>query len=147
MRKRAPISDQSPRLITFRSMGRDMNVRRADLEVKGAVGKLITLKQAAEMLGVTKRTVLRRAKAGTMPPRFEAGRGKKFLLADIEAMVKTNLADSIELITLKDAAKMLGIHERTLRRRVAAGKMPPRIGKGKAKKFWRADIQSLLHQC
>jgi excisionase family DNA binding protein len=124
-----------------------MGVRRADIEVKGAVFKLITLKQAAEMLGVTKRTVLRREGAGKMPPRFEAGRGKRFRFADIEAMVKTNFTDSIELITLKEAAEMLGTHERTIRRWVAAGKMPPRIGKGKAKKFWRTDIQSLLHQC
>jgi excisionase family DNA binding protein len=82
-----------------------------------------------------------------MPPRFDEGRSKKFRLSDIEAMVKTDSTASIELITLQEAAQMLGMTARTARRWVAAGKMPPRISKGKHKKFWRADIQALLHQC
>jgi excisionase family DNA binding protein len=107
---------------------------------------LITLIQAAEILGLHERTVRRWVSAGKMPPRIKKGRVKKFPRADIEAMVKTNTTHSTEFITLTEAAQMLGMTERTVRRWVSAGKMPPRIKKGNAKKFWRADIQALLQQ-
>ena len=121
-----------------------MNAPRADIEDQSASLRLIALQEAAVILGASERTVRRWVAAGKMPRRFEEGRGKKFRLVDIEAMVKT---ESINLITLKQAAEMLGVTERTVRRWVAARKMPPRTKKGRDKKFWRADIQALLHRC
>jgi excisionase family DNA binding protein len=105
--------------------------------------ELITIRQAAEVLGITVRTANRWVAAGEMPNRIKDGRTKKFRREDIVRKAK---AEFVELITLDEAAKMLNLSIRTLRRWVAAGKMPARTKRGTQKKFWRAEIEQLMNK-
>jgi excisionase family DNA binding protein len=58
--------------------------------------------------------------------------------APIQAMRMTKT----DLIFTKDAAAILGVSERSVRRWVASGKMPQRVPEGREKKFRKEDIEA-----
>jgi predicted DNA-binding transcriptional regulator AlpA len=67
----------------------DLSAEIARARARSEVSELITIKQAAQMLGVTVRTVRRREAAGQMPERIKHGRNKKYRRANIEALAKS----------------------------------------------------------
>ncbi len=70
------------------------------------------------------------------------------LLVEVEAglavLAKASVHASVpaadELLTPAETAKRLHVHQRTLRRMELAGEIPPAIGKGKLKRWRRADL-------
>jgi excisionase family DNA binding protein len=46
-----------------------------------------------------------------------------------------------DLVSAKQAAAIFGVTERTVRRWLASGKLPQRVGDGREKKFSREDIE------
>ena len=54
------------------------------------------------------------------------------------------VSEAFPLISIKEAAKLLGKTVRTVRRWEAAGKMPPRTKHGRPLKYHRDDIMALI---
>jgi len=61
------------------------------------------------------------------------------MLLDIQ-----RVSEAFPLISIKEAAKLLGKSVRTVRRWEAAGKMPPRTKHGHRMKYHRDDIKAMV---
>lgn len=112
-----------------------MRTQTTDTNGKVPIPELITLREAARLLGVTERTARRWIAAGRMPHRFKEGQDKKFRRADIEA--------EAELLTIHQAGEVLGRSVRTLRRWLADGKLSPWVWRGREMRFRRVDLMRL----
>jgi len=82
----------------------DQQFRRKVLADNGWVDRF----QAAEMMGVTDRTLLRWHREGEGPPRIYAGRSVYYRIADIEARLRKSGKPSTG-----DADIIVGIHPTT----------------------------------
>lgn len=65
--------------------------------------------------------------------------------ADTDPAARAIAADNmlLDLIDIKEAAEILGVHVRTVRRWVKAGKMPERTKRGRQMRFGRAGIAAM----
>ena len=66
------------------------------------------------------------------------------LLNDPMVIEIRRVSDASPLISIKEAAKLLGKTVRTVRRWEAAGKMPPRTKHGRPMKYRRDDIMAMI---
>jgi excisionase family DNA binding protein len=89
--------------------------------------------------------IRRTLEAGTSsePPSPRAFRSTGGLEASSTAPQRTiRVAGKRDLVSVKEAAAIFGVTERTVRRWLASGKMPQRVQVGREKKFSMQDIEA-----
>lgn len=75
-------------------------------------------------------------------------KSRQSLEAEITELVEVQRLRSTAplMISISDLAKELGVSVRTLRREQAAGRMPPRIKRGRRQMYLKADIANWIKE-
>src|SRR3990167_4891361 len=113
--------------------------------------EFIGIHEAARLLGVSPRTLRRWDEKGILTPRRSLGNHRRYLRLDVERLLKTqelskalDLTKESEFIGTDEAARLLGVSSRTLRRWDEKGILSPRRSLGNHRRYLRLDVQELI---
>ena len=111
----------------------------------------LTVEEVARRLRVSGQTVRRWIRRFKLPVQFRPRRSTldavaTIPLSSIERLLKVRLDDKRELVNLREAARELGVSERTVRYWLAKGAPHYRIGKGRFL-FMVAELKKWRERC
>jgi excisionase family DNA binding protein len=87
---------------------------------------LISSNDLANRLGVSRATILRAVARGLLKPALVTPGGhRRFLPEDFEEFVRRSRSGGAELVSSKEAARLLGVSQPTLNRAVREGRVRP----------------------
>lgn len=103
-------------------------------------GDLLSIKQAAELMGITEKTLYARYYAGKEPQPISVDGKIRFKRLDIEAYLADSRRD--DLLTVEEAAKIIGIKPKVLYSRACRGLLPRHIKVGKQIRYRKEDVEA-----
>jgi excisionase family DNA binding protein len=109
---------------------------------------LITSNDLATRLGVSRATVLRAVARGLLKPAsVTPGGHRRFLPEDIEDLAGRLEARPAELVSSKEAARLLGVSQQTVNRAAREGRLhPASVTPGGHRRFSRSAIYDSLRE-
>ncbi|PGZ57406.1 excisionase [Bacillus cereus] len=104
----------------------------------------VTTKEAAELLGVTVQTILKKEKEGFIecvyPENWKQFGSKIFYLEDVEKLLQEEI---IEGLSTKEAAELLNVAPSTVFTYIKSGKLPATIAEKRGKQVYVITIEDL----
>jgi excisionase family DNA binding protein len=109
---------------------------------------LISSNDLAHRLGVSRATILRAVARGSLKPAVVTPGGhRRFLPEDFEELARraSSWPDGSDLVTSREAARLLGVSQPTLNRAVREGKVRPAVvTPGGHRRFATAELASRM---